>query len=91
MAVPLDSDHGNCKPCSMGFARDRIVKKRGVLGLSHINTFCMFLGSTNHHPGLCFYSRNDEFHSGATSWNSLASFMPQVKLDNNYGLKIMSL
>lgn len=91
MAVPLDSTHGNSKPCSTGFAKDRIVKKRDVLGISHISMFCMFLCSTNHHPGLCFYSRNDEFDSGATSWNSLASLMPQVKLDNNYGLKIMSL
>lgn len=43
------------------------AEQKDALGISHISIFCMFLCSTNHHPGLCFYSRNDEFDSGATS------------------------
>lgn len=50
-----------------GSGKDRMVNKKDGLGISHISTFCMFLCSTNHHPGLCFYSKKDEFDSGATS------------------------
>lgn len=32
--------------CSMGFLRDKIVKKRDVLGNSHIKIFCIFLYRT---------------------------------------------
>lgn len=65
---------GNAMACcsweqqiSFGICNDRIVNKKDGLGISHISTFCMFSCRINYHPGLCFYSRKDEFDSGATS------------------------